>query len=211
MMPRPAGSRGLSSARRTARPATNDPMRLFVAIAPPVAALDELDAATAPLRPAWPQLRWADRSTWHITLAFLGEVDEATAGRLGPRLERAAHRHPELALSIVGAGAFAKPARARVLWAGIGGHREALPALVGSVGAGCRRAGAAPPDEGRPVKPHLTLARCRVPADLRALVESLSGYSGTPWQAREICLVRSFLGGERPRYEVLGNWPLRPA
>ncbi len=185
-------------------------MRLFVAITPPAAALDELDAAAAPLRDAWPQLRWTDRSMWHITLAFLGEVDETITGRLGPRLERAAHRHPALALSVTGAGAFTRPARARVLWAGIGGSRQALSALAGSVAAGCRRAGAPPPDEGRRFTAHVTLARCQAPADVRTLVESLSGYSGTPWQASEIRLIRSFPGAG-PRYEVMGAWPLRPS
>jgi RNA 2',3'-cyclic 3'-phosphodiesterase len=182
-------------------------MRLFVAITPPAAALDELAAAVAPLRDAWPRLRWTDRRRWHLTLAFLGEVDEIVAGRLGPRLERAAHRHPALTLSMAGAGAFARPARARALWAGIGGDTRALAGLAGSVAAGCRRAGAPPPDEGRPFRPHLTLAHCREPADVRVLVESLSGYAGTPWQASEISLNRSFLG-PRPRHEVIGSWPL---
>ena len=191
-----------------ARPATNDLMRLFVAIEPPAAVLDELAAATAPLQDAWPQLRWSDRSRWHITLAFLGEVDETAAGRLGPRLERAAHRHAPLTLSVAGAGAFARAARARVLYARIGGDRRALAALASSAAAGCRRAGAPPPDEGRRFQPHLTLAHRRVPADLRPLVDSLSGYAGTPWQADEIRLIRSYLGA-RPRYEVIGTWPLR--
>ncbi len=182
-------------------------MRLFVAIAPPAAALDELAAATAPLRDTWPQLRWTDRRSWHLTLAFLGEVDEITAGRLGPRLERAAHRHPAITLSVVGAGALARPARARVLWAGIGGDCRALTRLAGSVAAGCRRAGAPPPDEGKRFTPHLTLAHCRELTDVRALIESMSGYAGAPWQASEIRLIRSFLG-PRPRHEVIGAWPL---
>src|SRR5579875_999805 len=54
-------------------------MRLFVAIAPPASALDEVEARLAGLRPAWPQLRWTSRAAWHITLAFLGEVGEHAA------------------------------------------------------------------------------------------------------------------------------------
>jgi RNA 2',3'-cyclic 3'-phosphodiesterase len=180
-------------------------MRLFVAISPPAAALDELAAAAAPLRPGWPQLRWTNRSAWHITLAFLGAVDEAALARLGPRLERAAHRHTALALSVAGAGAFPGPVRARVLWAGIGGD---LGALAASVAAGARRAGAPSPDEGRRFRPHLTLARCSAPVDVCPLIEALAGYSGAPWVAAEIRLMRSILG-TRPKYEVMGTWPLR--
>lgn len=123
-------------------------MRLFVAIMPPPAVLDELETRVAALRPQWPALRWTGQPAWHVTLAFLGEVGEQAAAALGPRLERAAHRHPSLPLSIAGAGAFPAPGRARVLWTGVSGDRRALEALARSVAAGARRAGAPPPDEG---------------------------------------------------------------
>ena len=185
-------------------------MRLFVAIEPPTAALDELDAATTPLRQAWPQLRWTDRSAWHVTLAFLGEVDEATAVRLGPELGRAARdfRHaPDL--SVATSGAFPSADRAHVLWTGITGDVPVLKELAGQVAAGAARAGAPPPRGGWGFMPHLTLARCRAPADVHSLVGALAGYSGMPWAATEIHLVRSLLGA-RPRYEVMGTWSLRP-
>ena len=184
-------------------------MRLFVAIAPPAAVLDELEDKVRPLRSAWPGLRWTGREAWHLTLAFLGEVSDDTAAALGPRLERAARRHPALSLSFGPGGAFPVPDRARVLWAGIDGDRDALTALARSVAAGARRAGAAPPDEGRRFRPHLTLARCRQPADVRRLVDSLAGFAGTPWTAAEIHLIRSYLDAGPPRYETAGTWPLR--
>ena len=59
----------------------------------------------------------------HLTLAFLGEVDEAVITGLAVRLERAARRHPCLSLSLAGAGAFPGATRARVLWTGIHGER----------------------------------------------------------------------------------------
>ena len=184
-------------------------MRLFVAVVPPPVILDELDATVAPLRPAWPALRWTGRPAWHLTLAFLGEVSEDIAAALGPRLERAAHRHPSLSLSFACGGAFPAPARARVFWTGIRGDRRTLEALSRSVAAGARRAGAPPPDEGRRFRPHLTLARCREPADVSGLVEALAGYAGASWTAAEIHLIHSF-PGPAPRYETAGRWPLRP-
>jgi RNA 2',3'-cyclic 3'-phosphodiesterase len=187
-------------------------MRLFVAVALPVQAADELDDAVAPLRQSWPGLRWTGRDAWHLTLAFLGEVTEPAAARLVPRLERAAARRPRLSLSLGGAGAFPGPGRARVLWTGVQGDPSALAALAESVAAGARRAGAPPAEEGRGFRPHLTLARCREPLDVQPLVDRLSGYTGTPWTAGEIYLIRSHLPGgrphDRPRYETLGCWPL---
>ena len=183
-------------------------MRLFVGLAPTVAALDDLDAACAPLRPGRGDLRWTGRSRWHVTVAFLGEVGDDSLPRLLPRLERAARRHLAFGLSLASAGAFPSPARANVLWAGVSGDRKALGELAMSVGAGARRAGAPPPDEGRRYRPHVTLARCRIPADVRSVVAELSGYQGPAWTAGEIHLIRSTLGGQA-RYETLGTWSLK--
>jgi hypothetical protein len=98
--------------------ASGDIMRLFVAIAPPSAVLDELDALVEPLRASRLDLRWTNREAWHVTLAFLGQVDEAAAARLLPRLERAARRHHQvrLAFARVGAGKAPAPANASRTW-----------------------------------------------------------------------------------------------
>lgn len=184
-------------------------MRLFVGVEVPDEVAAQLEAVVAPLRPARSDLRWTSREAWHLTLAFLGEVDEPAVERLTPRLGRAAARHPCLTLSLGGGGAFPTPQRARVLWTGVQGDLRGLAALAASVGAGARRAGAPPANEGRGFRPHLTLARCRAPADVRALVEALSGFAGTPWTAGEIYLIRS-RPLSTPRYETLAACPLRP-
>ena len=198
--------------KEPARPgaAPGELMRLFVAIAPPTAVLDELDALTGPLRAGRQDLRWTSRDAWHVTLAFLGQVDESAAARLLPRLERAARRHHAFRLAFSGAGAFPAATRANVLWSGLSGDRGALAHLAESVVAGASRAGAPPPDKGRRFRPHLTLARCRLPTDVTELVAALAGYQGPPWTADRIHLVRSRLGAtEQPRYTTLGSWPLQ--
>jgi RNA 2',3'-cyclic 3'-phosphodiesterase len=182
-------------------------MRLFVALVPPAFALEEIEAVTAPLRPGRPDLRWTSHEAWHVTLAFLGQVTDVAVTRLMPRLERAARRHDPLGLALGGGGAFPNGTRARVLWTGLRRDHRAMASLASSVAAGARRAGAPPPDEGRPFMPHLTLARCRVPADVRPLVAALAGFAGTPWVADRIQLIRS-CPGPRPSYAELANWPL---
>jgi RNA 2',3'-cyclic 3'-phosphodiesterase len=184
-------------------------MRLFVAITPPAEALAELAAAVEPLHAAAPDLRWASGSAWHLTLAFLGEVDGGILPELSTRLERAARRHPPQRLAIAGGGAFPTKSRARVLWAGITADVPALRSLAGSVAAGARRAGAPPPDEGRKYSPHLTLARAREPADVRTLTDALESFAGTAWTASAVQLVQSHLGGSgAARYEDVAAWPL---
>lgn len=186
-------------------------MRLFVAVNPPAGALAELDAVVAPLRPARPDLRWTRRDAWHLTLAFLGEVGETKLEELSRRLERAASRSHPMRLSISAAGAFPTARRARVLWAGIRADDPGLEKLAWSVAAAARRAGAPPPDAGRRYRPHLTLARCREPAEVTALAGELAAFRGGAWQASQIDLMRSY-PGPSPRHEVIGRWPLgRPA
>ena len=145
---------------------TNGGMRLFVAIVPPPAVLAELAAAVAPLRAGRPGLRWTGPADWHLTLAFLGEVDEAVLAGAEHRLERAARRHP---------GQRAGDPRRRGLPAAGQGHRAVGRRRRGRRSrwprwprrSRPRRAGpgAPPPDEGRRYRPHITLARCREPAD----------------------------------------------
>ena len=189
---------------------TGELMRLFVAIAPPPGVLDELDALAAPWRAAREDLRWTSREAWHVTLAFLGEVEESALAKLLPRLERAARRHHDIRIAFAGAGAFPSPHRANVLWSGLSGDRRALASLAASVAAGASRAGVTPPDKGRRFQPHLTLARCRLPADVTGIVTELGAYQGQAWGADRIHLVRSRLGAvSQPRYSTLGCWPLR--
>ena len=186
-------------------------MRLFVAIAPPPDALSELEQTVASLRPDWPRLRWVGQERWHVTLAFLGTVDEGRLDGLRTRLGRAAGRHRPAEVRIGRGGAFPSAAKARVLCAHLDGQREELAglgALAASVAAGARRAGAPAQDEGRRFRPHVTLARSREPADVSALVETLRGFNGSVWQADRIHLIQSH-PGPRPSYQTIAGWPLR--
>jgi RNA 2',3'-cyclic 3'-phosphodiesterase len=184
-------------------------MRLFAAVEPPDAALAELDDAVTPLRAAAPELRWTGTASWHLTLAFLGEVREERVPDLTRRLERAAHRHPPQQLAIAGGGAFPSARRAQVLWAGIAGDGRALARLADSVAAGARRAGAAPPRQHAKFRAHLTLARCRAPTDVSKLTLALDEFRGGSWTANAVHLIRSHLSSGPPRYEEIGSWPLQ--
>jgi 2'-5' RNA ligase len=181
-------------------------MRLFVALTPPAECVDELSAALDGVRGALPDVRWAPPEQWHLTLAFLGEVDERALPDLTVRLARSAARHRPLDLRLAGAGRFGS----RVLWLGVRGDTDELRHLAASVRAAARRARL--PVEDRPYRPHLTLARGRDPtADLRSAVEHLEGFAGRPWTADAVHLVRSHLGtgpGGTARHEPLTSWPL---
>lgn len=179
-------------------------MRLFTALVPPESVLDEISHAIAPYVGQVPGLRWPDRATWHITLAFYGDVPDHVLPDLEVRLARAAGRHDPLDVSFSGFGGFSSVRRARVFWIGVAG--DPMNRLADSLRAAGRRAGAVQTDDKR-FHPHLTLGRAKSETDLRPLVESLAGFQGSPWRAEEVELVRSHLGGQ-VRYESLGRWAL---
>ncbi|MFW6091466.1 MAG: RNA 2',3'-cyclic phosphodiesterase [Actinomycetota bacterium] len=179
-------------------------MRLFAAIVPPPAVLEHLEAAVAPVRDD--ELKWTYANAWHLTLAFYGELADDRVPELVERLQRAAGRHRALELGFAGAGRFGS----RVLWVGCAGELDVLRSLARSCAAAGRRVGAAV-DEKRPFRAHVTLARARRPVNLRPYVDTLAGYAGPTWTARQVVLVRSDLGageGGRPRYETQSAFDL---
>ncbi len=181
-------------------------MRLFVALIPPPEAVAHLDDFLDVRRGAAP-FRWASAEQFHVTLAFLAEVEERRLDDLVERLGRAAARRTPWETAVAGGGAFPNPARARVLWAGLDlddhGRTE-----IDRLATGCRAAAsrAGIPVDGQRFRPHLTVARLGHPAEVSSWVRLLDTYVGPRWTADRIALVASHLGEGprgRPRYEVL--------
>lgn len=179
-------------------------MRLFVALLPPQEAVLQLGALVDRARalPGAGQLRWTERSGWHFTLAFLGEVDDALVPALEARLALTAGEYAAFPLRIAGGGRFGD----RALWAGAGGGVETVGRLAAGVEAAAAEAGV-PVGREHPYVPHLTLARGDGRTGLGPYAEALAGFVSSPWTVRELALVRS---GRQPRYEVVAAWPLRP-
>ena len=144
-------------------------MRLFFAIELGAELLDLLEETTAPLRTEAPELSWVGRDKRHLTLKFLGNVEEADVARLIVATDRAASRHATLEMTVREIGAFPNFRRARVVWIGVGQDAR-LELLHHDLEQACEQEGFEV--EGRPFRPHITLARVRapVPVDrLRAL------------------------------------------
>ncbi|WP_306326959.1 RNA 2',3'-cyclic phosphodiesterase [Streptomyces venezuelae] len=189
-------------------------MRLFAAVLPPPERLDELGHVVDRLHhlPGADGLRWTSRPGWHLTLAFMGEVDDGLLPELRLRLARAAHRTPRFPLRLHGGGHFGR----RALWTGVAGDLDELRLLAERADAAARRAGV-PMEEHRRYQAHLTIARARGDAvDPHPFLDGLAGFEGTRWEVGELILVRSNLPvsgvrGEQPRYEKVDGWPLEGA
>jgi 2'-5' RNA ligase len=185
--------------------------RMFVALVPPDDAIEHLDEFLAPRREA-AAFRWASSAQFHVTLAFLGSVEDRRVDDLVERLGRAAARRTRFAARIAGGGAFPNVGRARVLWAGLHlderGETE-LGRLAVGARAAASRAGISV--DGQRFRAHLTLARLGHPTEVTSWVRLLGSYAGPPWVADRVVLIESHLGeGPRrtPRYEHVDEFRL---
>ena len=178
--------------------------RAFVAVVPPDDVLDAVDLALSRARTRVPGARWSTRDQWHITLQFLGSgVDlDAIAEGMG-ELTVAAE-----SVRLGGAGAFPRERRGTVLWIGVVTGVGMLGRLAESVGAALSPLGHE--QDVRPFHPHVTLARLRVPGDLRGAIEAVGQDPlGPEWQPSSVVLAESRLRSDGARYRVHATFPLR--
>lgn len=128
-------------------------MRLFIALSLP----EEVREVLASICGGVPGARWLPPENLHLTLRFLGEVDNHLAADVDDMLHGIDGRGFDL--TIAGVGVFTEGRRVNLLWAGVQAN-EALTRLQGKVDQAVVRAGVAP--ERRKFRPHVTLARGRI-------------------------------------------------
>jgi 2'-5' RNA ligase len=179
-----------------------------VAVRPPENVLAAVARAVDAGRPVRDGLRWEPADHWHLTLQFLGPLARLAAVRDG--LAEAASRCGPFAFRLGGPGAFPTARRARIVWVGAAvGHPEmvrlaaAAGTALGPVGYEADR---------RPFRPHLTLARLKVPGDVGPVLAAIGpGPVGPTFMVAELVLYESRLSPTGSHYSVLERFPLRDA
>ncbi|NOT40238.1 MAG: RNA 2',3'-cyclic phosphodiesterase [Alphaproteobacteria bacterium] len=126
-------------------------IRLFAAIEIPGTVRTRLSF----LQGGVPGARWSPAENMHLTLRFIGEVDEATANDIDDVLSGL--HAPAFELTLKGAGEFGGR-DPHALWVGVAPN-EALMRLAAKVESGLQRMGLQA--ETRKYAPHVTLARLR--------------------------------------------------
>lgn len=173
-------------------------LRLFVALTLPAAVRDRLCG----LMGGVPGARWVPNENLHLTLRFIGDVDEGAAADLDAELSRTPFAPFKLTLE--GMGVFGASRRPRALWAGVAPSPE-LDILQGRVEAAAQRAGQ--PAETRKFTPHVTLARLKGGDDrLGRFLESNGLFRAGPFDVTGFSLMRSRLGGGDPIYDEVNRY-----
>lgn len=186
-------------------------MRCFIAISLPDALHAHLAALSRALRAeaACRAFRFVADGNAHLTLRFLGDVEEDTLTHVRGALAVACRGRGALTLQVGGLGAFPGLQRPRVLWVGVDEPTGALAELQGVAEAAAVGAGLSP--EPRPFASHLTLARLRerrTPPPLDEIAKRLVVAPFGAFVAQGVTLFRSELGAGVPVYRVLEEFPL---
>ncbi len=185
-------------------------LRLFVAVTPTPEQLARTRERIRELHELAPHAKWVRDEGLHLTLAFLGDTEEARVPDVTAAMDEAASKHPPLTLTLAHGGGFGAPRTPRVLWAGVGGEAERLGLLQADLAAGLRARGFSL--ETRPFHAHLTLARSREPRGERGFVEcvrALQGFDAGSGQVGALELYRSTLTPTGAHYELEHASPLR--
>jgi 2'-5' RNA ligase len=176
-------------------------MRLFFALELSTAVAAELEAAVAPLRELEAGLSWVAPAKRHLTLRFLGEVGDGAEPVLVAAAERVASAHRPFDMELAGIGGFPNLRRSRVVWCGVRPEAR-LELLHHDLEIACEAVGYEV--EGRPFRPHVTLARVRTPLPeerARAFARAARriAFSATQWVER-VALYESTLAPDGARY-----------
>jgi 2'-5' RNA ligase len=149
--------------------------------------------------------RWIDPENYHITLRFIGDVDNSTADEISYELDRLSNSEGfRLRLSHLGAFGGDKP---RALYAAVE-NSEALQRLQAAQERVLRRSGLDP--EARKFVPHVSLARLRgtSPIEVADLIHHMGRFAPLDFNVRRFVLFSSKASVGGGPYLVEQSYPL---
>jgi 2'-5' RNA ligase len=183
---------------------------LFLAVDVDASAREALKDACAAVRRAATDatashhvsIGWANPAGMHLTLHFLGEVQDHDVPALTSALS-APLAHPPFEIALGGVGVFPPSGPVRVVWLGCRRGEDGLASLHRLVGE--RLVALGYTLESRPFSPHLTLARVKekVPPEFRARVVAAAAPDVGPWTVTAVTLFQSHLGPGGASYSVV--------
>lgn len=184
--------------------------RIFIAIEISEEAWRAADGHIDTLRLEYPYLRvgWERPEKLHLTIKFLGDIDEGQLVSLNEAVRRTASRVATAALRIGGRGIFPPGNRARVLWLGVEDIGGEFRRMYATLETECERHGFN--TETRDFKPHLTIARLREPQQSAQLVQThlQTYFEPVEFEVREIVIYESRLQPTGSIYSLVERYRL---
>jgi 2'-5' RNA ligase len=181
-------------------------IRTFIAVDLGKTIRDRAVALQEQLARAGTEVKWVEPENIHVTLLFLGEVQDREVPRVCQIAADGARAQPVFLLSVEGVGCFPNPRRPRVVWVGVGAGAQPLCALHDALEGPLQELGYR--REERRYTPHVTLGRVKSdrPTDrLGAELGAHAGWKGGETTVRELLVMSSQLTPRGPVYTVLSR------
>ncbi|WP_462319381.1 RNA 2',3'-cyclic phosphodiesterase [Marinilabilia sp.] len=154
------------------------------------------------------KIKWNPPELWHLTFKFIGNMDASQLKPLVESLRKALDGCQPGTIKLEGAGYFGSSKAPGVIWAGIR-ENEWLLEVMKRIENGVSELEL--PQDNRPFRPHLTLARVKYLKDSSHLLEAFKEKKDYIWgdfRVNRIVLYKSRLTAEGPVYSELESFEL---
>lgn len=185
-------------------------MRTFIAIELPQEIKDTLGRLQAKLKVAGADVKWVEPKNIHLTLKFLGEIDEQAVSRISSSLEEVCRAGKPFTIELSSLGAFPDAASPRIIWIGLKRGNKEVKEIFQNIEKHLAILGI--PREEREFSAHITIGRTRSGKNRQELTKLLlapaQNLSEWQFQVSKITLFKSTLTPRGPIYEVINEFLL---
>lgn len=186
-------------------------MRTFVAIEVPDSVKEAIFLLKDSIPPQCAKVRWVKRDSIHLTLVFLGEVQEEQVKEIITNIQNVTKNHSCFSMSLQGTGVFPNKKRPRILWVGVSQDvRDQITKVAHDITDTLTFLEL---EDKKRFTPHITFGRIKLVTDLVGFqkgIESLS-IETERFGVKELTLFKSVLKPDGAVYTPLSKFPLQPS
>jgi 2'-5' RNA ligase len=187
-------------------------MRTFIAIELPEEVKEYLRRLQGKLKKCDADVKWVAPQNIHLTLKFLGEIDEKKAGEIEEILTKTARQNPSFQIRASSIGGFPGLSSPRVIWIGIDKGDSEVKNIAKKLETSLELIGI--PREERGFSSHITIGRTKSSLNRTSLAKLLNELKETPqtenieFTVNKITFFKSTLTPQGPIYEALKEFQL---
>lgn len=178
-------------------------IRAFIAISLTKEIQDKILKIQEQLRRSNADVKWVEPENIHLTLKFLGNVEEKKIEKIKGILEKISEEYEKFSMELLKIGAFPKLSNPRVIWIGIEKGKEKLQKTFSDLEEGLNKVGFK--KEEREFSAHITIGRVKSPLNRSKLLEEIkrTNFERMNLLVTKISLFKSTLTPKGPIYESL--------
>ncbi len=182
-------------------------MRSFIAINLPDQIKNSLTTIQDDLRKSGADVSWVARNNIHLTLRFLGDINDTQSKAITQILNEIAAQTRVFTMDLSGIGAFPSVISPRVIWIGIAADNQEIKKIAQLLEPRIQTVGIAA--EKKEFNAHITLGRVRSDLNRVHLTNAIKELQACPEAAKQavaittITLIQSTLTPRGPIYETL--------